>query len=203
MTSLCSEIHANNHLENLPVYSFELNKLLMKKTLIIALFCAISCIIHAQNFEAGIRIQKTQNMYWENGVTASYSFENFKPNKFYVGFSYITSRLGTAMGSNALKQDNFLAHASWLCGKKMKPLRFYGRLGIGFFKAEQVDEIFKNVPNSAFLINPEIGLNYQFKEWPISINLGTGLNVDFKEDGYSPGTLQLLYYHLDLNYRIF
>lgn len=175
----------------------------MNKTLILIFTLVMSGNLMAQKLEAGIRIQKTHGMYWENGITAQYSFKNFKPNKFYVGASWVSSRLGTAMGTFALKQDNYLAHASWYCGKKMKPFRFYGRLGIGAFKAEEVDEMFASVPNSAFIINPEIGLNYSFKSWPVVLNLGTGVNVDFKEEGQSPGTLQPLYYHLDLSYKIF
>jgi hypothetical protein len=34
---------------------------------------------NAQNWTANT---KTQNMYWENGISAQYSFENFKPNQF-------------------------------------------------------------------------------------------------------------------------
>jgi len=62
--------------------------------------------LDAQNVDLGIKFQKTQTLYWENGISAQLSFDNFKPRQFYVGADYITSRLGTAINSNALKQDN-------------------------------------------------------------------------------------------------
>ena len=173
----------------------------MKK--IVVLFFSLSAfLIQAQTFNAGIRIQKTNGMYWENGITAQYSFKSFAPERLYIGFDYVTSRLGSAMNSNAIKQDNFLVSGSWYF-KDPKPFRFHVRLNVGYFISDYEEEIFDEIPNTAFLLSPEIGFNYAFKNVPITLNLGSGYYIDFAKEGYSPGTLQPLYFHLDVNYRIF
>ncbi len=173
----------------------------MKKFIVLLLFSS-SIILQAQTFNAGVRIQYTQNMYWENGISAQYSFKDFAPNKLYLGFDYVTSRLGSALGTNALKQDNFIFSGSWFFNHD-KPFHFVTRLNVGYFYANMESEIFSDVPNTAFLLSPEIGFNYTFNNLPLSINLGSGYYIDFAKEGYSPGTLQPLYYHLDVYYSIF
>ena len=175
----------------------------MRKNLVTALLVFFSLTGISQNLDLGVRIQKTHGMYWENGLTAQYTIEKFKPDNFYVGFSYISSRLGTAMGTYALKQDNYIANAGWNFGKKVKPFRVHARLNFGYFQAEQVSEIFKDVPRTAFLFSPEIGFKYTFSQLPITLNLGAGYYLLMDEEGTLPGTLQPLYYHLDITYQIF
>ena len=172
------------------------------KNALILLFSLSAFLAQAQTFNAGIRVQKTYGMYWENGITAQYSFKDFAPERLYLGFDYVTSRLGSAMGSNAIKQDNFLLSGTWYF-KEPKPFRFHVRLNVGYFVSDYEEEIFDDIPNTAFLMSPEIGINYAFKNYPIVLNFGTGYYVDFAKEGYSPGTLQPLYFHLDVNYKIF
>ena len=93
--------------------------------------------------------------------------------------------------------------AGWNFGKEAKPFRFHARLNFGYFHAEQVSDIFEDVPNTAFLFSPEIGFKYTFKQLPITLNLGSGYYLFTGEGGESPGTLQPLYYHLDITYQIF
>lgn len=158
--------------------------------------------IQAQDIKIGIRIQKTQEMYWENGVSLQYSFPNFNPNQFVIGFDYVSSRFGTAYKSNAIKQDNYLLSGSWLFNKK-KPYHVMARLNVGYFYSDLEEDFFKSIPHKAFLLSPEIGFQYTFKQLPLSIQIGSGYYIITKEDGYSPGTLQPLYYHLDLYYTLF
>lgn len=170
----------------------------MKKTIVILfLFCSI--MGQSQTLKGGIRIQKTQEMYWENGVSAQYSFAGFKPNQFFVGFDYVTSRLGSAYNSNAIKQDNYLISGSWFFNKN-KSYHFVTRLNVGYFYSDLESDIFKDVPNTSFLFSPEVGFTYDFKKLPISLNLGTGYYIITAKDGYSPGTLQPLYFHFDMYY---
>jgi len=173
----------------------------MKKAILL-LFAFYSFGIQAQSFNAGIRIQKTHKMYWENGFSLQYSFKDFAPDRLYIGFDYVTSRLGSAMGSNAIKQDNFLLSGTWYF-KDPKPFRFHVRLNVGYFYSDYEEEVFDELPNTAFLLSPEIGFNYTFKNIPVALNLGSGYYIDFAKAGYSPGTLQPLYYHLDVFYTIF
>ena len=168
-------------------------------TLTIAIFFAFAG--KSQEIDFGMRLQKTHKMYWETGISVGYSFKNFKPSQFYVGFEYVTSRLGSALGSNALKQDNFIINSSWYFMKE-KDFRLYGRLNIGYFIADYEEEIFSELPNTAVFVAPEFGASYTFKNYPIRLQVGSGYNVEFAEDGYSPGTLQPWYYHFDVHYTL-
>lgn len=156
----------------------------------------------SQILKAGLRFQKTQNMYWENGISFQYTFAKFKPNQFFIGFDYISSRFGTAYNSNAIKQDNYLLSGSWLFNKS-KPYHIVTRLNIGYFYADLEEDIFKEIPHESLLLAPEIGFTYDFKKLPLSVNIGTGFYIITADDGYSPGTLQPLYYHLDIYYVLF
>ncbi|TDD99540.1 hypothetical protein [Flavobacterium cellulosilyticum] len=172
----------------------------MKTTLIfLVIFC--TSIANAQTLEVGLRVQKTQEMYWENGVSAQFSFAKFKPEQFFLGLDYVTSRLGTAYQSNAIKQDSYLLSGSWLFNKN-KPYHIVTRFNMGYFYSDLEEDMFAAIPNTSFLVSPEVGLKYNFKKMPISLNLGVGFYIITAKEGYSPGTLQPLYYHLDLYYSI-
>lgn len=173
----------------------------MKKILIIS-FILCSIFTQAQTLKVGVRIQKTQEMYWENGISSQYTFPKLKPNQFYVGFDYVTSRLGSAYNSNAIKQDTYLLSGSWLFNKS-KPYHFVTRLNMGYFYSDLEENIFKDIPNTSFLFSPEVGFTYDFKKAPISLNIGTGFYIITAKEGYSPGTLQPLYFHLDVYYTLF
>lgn len=155
----------------------------------------------AQTLKVGLRFQKTEAMYWENGISTQYSFAKFKPEQFVLGFDYVTSRLGSAYNSNAIKQDSYIFSGSWLFNKS-KPYHFVTRLNMGYFYSDLEEKIFSEIPNTSFLFSPEIGFAYNFKKAPISVNLGTGYYIITAKEGYSPGTLQPLYFHLDIYYTL-
>jgi hypothetical protein len=46
-------------------------------------------------------------MYWENEISAQYSFAHFKPNQFLLALILCLLRLGSAYKSNAIKQDSY------------------------------------------------------------------------------------------------
>ena len=163
----------------------------------------LGCItLNAQKLNIGIKLQKTHFMYWENGISVQYSFSNFKPGQFYLGVDYVTSRLGTAFNSNALKQDSYIATVAWHF-RKGKPFHVTTKINAGFFNVNLGEEIFKELPHSAFLLSPEIGLSYDFKQLPIIVNLGTGYNIGFKNEAESPGTLQPFFYNFTIYYELF
>ena len=124
---------------------------------------------NAQQLNVGVVIQKTHSLYWENGVALRYSFASFKSNQFYIGFDIVSSRVGTAFRSNALKQESYIGSAAWYF-RKDKPLRIVTELNLGFFHADLEEEIFEELPNTAYLLSPEIGLSYAFQQTPININ---------------------------------
>jgi hypothetical protein len=171
------------------------------KQLSILFFVLISTCALTQTYQIGVRIQKTQTMYWESGFSMQYSFQNLKPKQLYVGFDYVTSRLGSALNSNALKQDQFIFNTTWAF-RPVKSFRVLGRINFGYFVADYEEPMFESLPNTAFLLSPELLLQYQFKEVPITLNLGSGYYLDFAKAGYSPGTFQPLYYHLDVLFTL-
>jgi hypothetical protein len=66
-------------------------------------------------------------MYWENGISAQYSFENFKPNQFFsVLILYHLGSVGTGC---------------WELAPPFEQVSFYSDLE---------EDMFKEIPNTAF-----------------------------------------------------
>jgi hypothetical protein len=76
----------------------------------------------------------------------------------------LSSRLGSAYKSNAIKQDSYLLSASWHFNKN-KPYHFVTRLNAGYFYVDHEEALFKDIPNTAVFFSPEIGLTYDFKSY--------------------------------------
>jgi hypothetical protein len=168
-------------------------------TIVIAI---LSCFhLSGQELNVGLRFQKTHTLYWENGVSGQYSFKNIKPGKLYFGFDYASSRFGSAINSNALKQDRFIGSLAWFW-RKGNAFRYYSKLNIGYFKVNLEEDIFSELPSSATFFAPEIGFSYDISSMPIKLNLGSGLNFEQGEGGTTPGTLLPLYYHLTIYYQM-
>jgi hypothetical protein len=168
-------------------------------TMVIAIICCFH--LSGQELNVGLRLQKTHTLYWENGVSVQYSFKNIKPGKLYVGFDYASSRFGSAIGSNALKQDRFIGSLAWFW-RKDKAFQYYSKLNIGYFKVNLEEDIFSELPSSATFFAPEIGFSCDISSIPIRLNLGSGLNFEQGEGGTTPGTLLPLYYHLTIYYQM-
>src|SRR6478672_6667626 len=137
------------------------------KIYVIVLFVTASSSVFAQkhSFDVGLRFQKTVDLYYENGLTINYNFTE----RWVVGTSYISSRLGSAMGSNAIKQDNYLLSASYLF-RPAKALKPFARANTGYFNADYESPIFKNLTHSSAIASLDGGLIYAFK-CPLKINL--------------------------------
>ncbi|CAN5921286.1 hypothetical protein BH24BAC1_BH24BAC1_31320 [soil metagenome] len=146
--------------------------------------------------EVGVRLQKTLNMYNENGLTAQYQLSR----RIGVGLTYVTSRLGSAIGSNAIKQDNVFANASFFL-RPDRSVRPYLRGNVGWFSANYESDIFRELPDSSPLLSVEGGLAAHIKgafgtSASVGYNLITGDGLDV------PGTLFPLFYQLSLTYRL-
>jgi hypothetical protein len=158
---------------------------------------------NAQNniFDAGIRLQQTVNLYNENGVAVSYSNKRLKPDRLYFGFSYVTSRLGTAFHSNAIKQDNFLVSAGWYFQRK-HIIRPFGRLNTGYFSADYGNKIFDFLPRKSLLLSADIGLCFE-TNLPLKISASLGYNFITGNGLSGPGTLYPLFYQLTVSWNVF
>ena len=120
--------------------------------------------------------------------------------RLYLGASYVTSRLGTALNSNAIKQDNFLATVSyyfrptWL----IQPV---AKASVGYFNADYGSDLFNGLPQTSLLASPELGLCY-CPNFPLKINASVGYNV-ITGDGLSgPGTLYPVFVQTSITWNI-
>lgn len=154
-----------------------------------------------KELDIGLRFQKSINLYYENGVTLQYSDERLLSNRVFIGLSYLSSRLGSAMGSNAIRQDNFLISGTWMFrpGRSIQP---FLRLNTGYFIADYEDPVFDMLPNSSVLLSPETGVSYRFN-FPLKAGISLGYNVITGDGVEGPGTLYPLYVQTSVTWNIF
>ena len=176
----------------------------MKKTLLFFVaFMLIFPLCKSQNtglydLGIGLRFQKTEGLYWENGIGADYTADFLLHKKIHLKLSYVTSRLGTALFENAIRQDNYLIGADWhfLSDKNFQP---YVGLNTGFFHADMENPIFNVLPHNSLLLSAEAGLYYKINT-PIAASLSVGYNF-INGDGVNiPGTIFPVYYQLSVFY---
>lgn len=177
---------------------------LAKRSFSLILFLSFfSFTSYAQNpvLEVGLRFQKSVNLYYENGVTARYSDERLLSRQLYFGFSYVTSRLGSAMGSNAIKQDNFIFSGTYYLRPEKAFQPFLG-MNIGYFHADYEYAVFDDLPNTSVLLSPEAGLSYQ-TDWPLRIGASIGYNLITGNGIKGPGTVYPLYFQTSITWDVF
>jgi hypothetical protein len=184
---------------------------MMKKLFLSTFF--ISCILCLQaqssgmndgwpgELKGGFRIQKAQKLYWENGFSFDFASPKILDSRIHFGVSYVTSRLGSAMGSTAIKQDNYLFSAGYhfYHQKQFQP---FTRLNAGYFHADYEAAIFDVLPNNAFLFSIDAGLSYEFRI-PLTVSLSAGYNLNSGSGTSGPGTLYPFYYQMSIFYTIF
>ncbi len=150
--------------------------------------------------DVGLRFQKTVNLYYENGFTLQYNHQKFLSPNVYFGFSYVTSRLGSAMGTNALKQDNYLISSSYYF-RREKVIRPFLRINAGYFYADYEEEIFSDLPNSSALLSSEAGVAVWTRS-PIKIGASLGYNLITGNGIKGPGTLYPLFFQTSITWNI-
>lgn len=153
-----------------------------------------------QQVDVGIRLQKSVGLYTENGLTAQYTSRKLASQRLYVGLSYVTSRLGTALNSNAIRQDNLLATVSyyfrprWLIQPVVKA-------NAGYFVADHADALFDELPKTSPLISPELGLCY-CPDFPLKISGSVGVNLLTGNGLTGPGTLYPVFVQTSITWNI-
>src|SRR5476651_917909 len=176
--------------------------MLKQYSIIILLFIAgRSGYAQSSVLDAGIRLQKAIGLYSENGFTLNYSNKNYSPDKLYLGFSYYTSRLGTAYHSNAIKQDNYLLSAAWYF-RHSKIIRPFTRLNVGYFSADYGSPIFDVLPSKSALLSADGGLCFQTHS-PLKLSASLGYNF-ITGNGINnvPGTIYPFFYQLTASWNI-
>lgn len=150
--------------------------------------------------DVGIRLQKTVNLYYENGITLQYSADELASERLYFSLSYVSSRLGTAMGSNAIPQDNFLFSTSFFF-RPSRLIRPIVRTNIGYFRAE-LEEIFDDLPQNSLLLSSEAGICIDPKH-PFKLTSSLGYNFISGDGLKGPGTLYPVFIQTSLSWDVF
>lgn len=179
-----------------------------KSIQLLAVFVFFTCLsaIPGSSFaqqrvlDVGIRVQKAVNLYYENGFTIQYSSDALAAERVYFGFSYVSSRLGTAIGSNAIQQDNFLFSTSYFFrpGHLIRPIV---RLNTGYFSAP-LDPIFDDLPQSSMLLSSEAGICID-PQVPLKITSSIGYNFITGDGINGPGTLYPAFIQTSLSWDVF
>jgi len=150
--------------------------------------------------DVGVRLQRDVGLYAENGIAINFSDKNVKSDKLYFGFSYFTTRLGTAFNSNAIKQDNFLLSAAWYF-RQNRVIRPFVRANAGYFDSDY-PALFAVLPHSSALFSTDAGLSIQTPS-PFKIAASLGYNFIYGQgNNNTPGTLYPLYFQLTLSWNI-
>ncbi len=152
------------------------------------------------DLKGGIRIQKSQKLYWENGFAFDLTIPRIAVKRIHLGMSYVTTRLGSAMGTNAIKQDNFLLSPGYYF-RHQKKLQPFTRLNVGYFHADYEYAVFDALPNSALLLSLDAGLSYEFR-MPVTLSLSAGYNFNSGTGTAGPGTLYPVFYQMSVFYTL-
>jgi hypothetical protein len=175
----------------------------MIKQILFILFMVVigrTAVAQSSVLDVGVRLQKDIGLYHENGIAISYSNKNHAPDRLYFGFSYFTSRLGTALNSNAIKQDNFLVSAAWYF-RQGHIIRPFIRGNVGYFSSDY-PAVFSVLPHQSMLLSADGGLCFQ-THTPLKIATTLGYNaISGKGNNNTPGTLYPFYYQLTLSWNI-
>jgi hypothetical protein len=150
-------------------------------------------------FSVGIRLQKTHHLYYENGVAFDFTSQALLNKKIHVGFSYVTSRLGTAFHSNALKQDNYLLSCSYHF-RHEKIICPVITLNTGYFYADMEESFFEVIPHKSLLLSAETGIFLNLN-YPVKVKSTVGFNFITGDGTSGPGTLYPLYIELSIFYQ--
>ncbi len=150
--------------------------------------------------DLGIRSQKTIGLYTENGITAQFAHTKLANQRLYIGVTYVTSRLGTALNSNAIKQDNYLASVLYLFRPNwlVRPLV---RLNVGYFRADYGSDLFRDLPQTSLLASPELGVCV-CPRFPLKLNASVGYNLLTGDGVTGPGTLYPVFVQTSLTWNV-
>lgn len=162
--------------------------------LLVLIFKTSFCQVHS--FDAGVRLQKTIGLYYENGITAQYNLTR----RWVVGASYISSRFGSAIGSNAIRQDNLIVSGAYLF-RPARSLKPFVRANAGYFNADYESDLFNDLTHSSAIASADAGLVYYLKN-PLKINLSLGYNAITGTGTKGAGTLYPVFYQTSITWNL-
>ncbi|TXE11419.1 hypothetical protein [Algoriphagus aquimarinus] len=152
------------------------------------------------HIDLGLRVQKSFGLYYENGFVAQFSADSIAQQRLYLGIGYVSSRLGSAIGSNAIKQDNYQVWLSYYFKKDHK-LQPFVSMGSGFFHADYESDDFEELDQSSLLLSTSAGLEYT-TPIRLKVNLAIGYNLISGNGQEGPGTLYPVFGQLNFYYPL-
>jgi len=174
----------------------------MNRLVLFSILVLVSATTLAGNntLKLGLKMKKTPNLYYENGVAVDLSSDRFLNNKLHLGASFVSSRLGSALGSNALKQEEYLISAGFVFrnGKLINPIL---KINTGLFMLDTEFEIFSDLPDKSVLLSAELGLGYDI-DGPFDLTTTVGYNLITGNGMSGPGTLYPVFLNLMVNYTL-
>ncbi len=180
----------------------------MKLKILIILFSfAILSFSFSQNnsgssYELGVGIisQQTLKLYSENGAGVDFAADFLLNRHLHVKVSYVTSRLGSAFGSNAIKQDSYLFGLDWRF-RAQQNFQVLAGISTGYFMADYEESMFNSLPSKSIMFAPELGFVYKL-HFPLSVGLTGGYNVINGNGINVPGSLFPVYLRLSVLYDL-
>lgn len=149
----------------------------------------------ADEFQIGLRLQQSWNMYNENGITLEFTPKNLLNDQLSFGATYVSSRFGSALNSNAIIQDNILLHSTYVFSPSaLSPLL---RLNVGYCFADYESALFDEIDGSMPLLSLEAGARYEF-DIPLKIQAGLGYNLITSDASSGIGTVYPLFVQCSL-----
>ena len=156
------------------------------------LFALMFSVANAEDeqLSIGLRLQQSWNMYNENGITVQFTPKNILNDQLSFGATYVSSRFGSAINSNAILQDNFVLHSTYVFSKSsFSPLV---RLNAGYCFADYESSLFDDIDASMPLFSIEAGASYAF-DVPLTVQAGLGYNLITSDGSSGIGTVYPLF----------
>ncbi|MBM4151236.1 MAG: hypothetical protein FJ219_06270 [Ignavibacteria bacterium] len=138
----------------------------------------------------GFRLQHSIHMYNEHGITIDYTPKKLLNDQLSFGATYVSTRFGSAINSNAILQDNILFHSTYVfSSSSLSPLI---RLNAGYCFADYESSLFDDIDPTMPLLSIETGVRYAF-DVPLNIQAGLGYNLITSDGSSGIGTVYPLF----------
>lgn len=154
----------------------------------------------ANQLEVGLLFQKSYHFYWENGISATYRASYLLDNRLGIGLNLLSSRLGSALGTNAIKQDQILLFGQYdfRPGKSIRP---FVQLHVGYLKAQYDQEFFSELADQSMLTSINFGITGTVKEMLV-LKGSFGYNIIGGNGQSGLATIYPLIFHLSAQYKL-
>jgi hypothetical protein len=160
----------------------------------------IGCTITSNQLEIGSLFQKSYHFYWENGITATYRPANIMNSRLGIGLNILSSKLGSALGTNAIRQNQILVFGQYdfRPGKSIRP---FVQANFGYIKA-QFDQLkFSDLELQSLLMSINAGVAGTIKEnWILKGSQGYNIIGSNGRSGLA--TIYPFIFHLSAQYII-